>query len=375
MRSSIDTLKKHYLNSRGKRLGKKYVIFESDDWGSERITSKKDMDALIKSGIDLYSNPHNHLDSLETEDDLTALFDVLGQFRDKNGNHPVITANSVVANPDFQKIKASGFTEYHFETAIETYGRKQESANCPAVIEQGISAGMYHPQFHGREHLNVNSWLAELQSGNEVLHKAFDHGIYGIDLDAEFTGRTNFMAAFDSYLENEIEVFGSIIKEGSSLFKDQFGYTSESFIAPCYAWHPNLEPHLKANGISFLQGLPIQFIPDLNGTHKEVFNHQGKENKNGQYYIIRNCFFEPAYHSGTDLIAECLRRLKIIFFWGKPAVISTHRINFSGSLDENNRRINLDLLKHLLQLILKTWPEVEFITTDKLGRIYKNGSE
>lgn len=375
MRGSIDTLKKHYLNSRGRRLGKKYVVFESDDWGSERITSKKDMDALIKAGIDLYSNPHNHLDSLETEDDLTALFDVLVQFRDENGNHPVITANSVVANPDFQKIKASGYTEYHFESSLVTYGKKQESANCPALIEQGISAGMYHPQFHGREHLNVNSWLAELQAGNEVLHTAFDHGMYAIDLEAEFTGRTNFMAAFDGYLEKDIATFGAIIKEGSSMFRDQFGYSSESFIAPCYAWHPKLEPHLKEHNINFMQGLPIQFIPILNGTHKEVFHYQGKENKNGQFYIIRNCFFEPSYHPKSDLIAEVLRRLKIIFFWGKPAVISTHRINFSGALDEENRTRNLESFKQLLQLILKTWPDVEFISTDKLGRIYQNGSD
>lgn len=375
MRATIDTLKKHYLNSRGRSLGKKYVVFESDDWGSERITSKKDMDALIKAGIDLYSNPHNHLDSLETEDDLTALFDVLEQFRDKNGNHPVITANSVVANPDFQKIRASDYREYHFETTIETYGKKKESANCPAIIEQGIGAGIFHPQFHGREHLNVNSWLAELQAGNKVLHKAFDHGMYAIDLDAEFTGRTNFMAAFDSYLDKEIDAFSKIIEEGSSLFRTQFGYRSESFIAPCYAWHPKLEPHLKSCGVDYIQGLPIQFIPILNGTHKEVFHYQGKKNKNDQHYIIRNCFFEPSYHSKTDVIAECIRRLKIIFFWGKPAIISTHRINYSGALDENNRRRNLDILTQLLQLILKTWPEVEFITTDKLGRIYKNASE
>ena len=152
----------------------------------------------------------------------------------------------IISSVDFGA-KASDFTEYHFETTIETYGKKQGSTNCPAIIAQGIDAGIFHPQFHGREHLNVNSWLAELQSGNEVLHKAFNQGMYAIDLEAEFTGRTNFMAAFDSYLDKEIEAFGTIIEEGSSLFRDQFGYMSESFIAPCYAWHPKLESHLKKN--------------------------------------------------------------------------------------------------------------------------------
>ena len=35
----INTVKKHLLNFPGKRLAKKYIIFESDDWGSERIPS------------------------------------------------------------------------------------------------------------------------------------------------------------------------------------------------------------------------------------------------------------------------------------------------------------------------------------------------
>lgn len=183
------------------------------------------------------------------------------------------------------------------------------------------------------------------------------------------------MAAFDSHHEQDIAEFGDIIKEGSSLFRTRFGYNSESFISPCYAWHRNLEPYLKAQNINFLQGLPMQYIPEVNGEHRPLLHYQGEENKNGQFYFIRNCFFEPSLYSGSDLIAEIFRRLKIIFFWGKPAIISTHRINFIGSLDEENRSRNLELLKQLLQLILKTWPDVEFITTDKLGRLYKNDPE
>jgi hypothetical protein len=85
---------------------------------------------------------------------------------------------------------------------------------------------------------------------------------------------------------------------------------------------------------------------------------------------VRNCFFEPSLNNKFNWIEECLRRIKIIFFWGKPAIIGTHRINFMGSLDEENRKANLKLFSELLKMILKNHPEVEFTTTDKLGELY-----
>jgi hypothetical protein len=370
MRSPIDSLKKHYLNSRGKRLGKKYVVFESDDWGSERIGSEDGLSALKEAGIDVYSNPFNYLDSLETADDLTALFETLSKFRDRKGNHPAITANTIVANPDFQKIKESAFHEYHFQLASESYKKKQACENSPALIREGMDAGLYHPQFHGREHLSVRKWMSELKSGNEILLRAFEHGIYGIDLDTELTSRSNFMAAFDSVDAEETMEFKKIISEGTSLFRESFGFSSESFISPCYIWHPDIEPFLKENGILYFQGMPLQYAPNPEGDYRQIFHYQGEKNRLGQRYFVRNCYFEPSVSKGFNWIEEAIRRLRIIFFWGKPAIFGTHRINFMGSLDEENRSRNLETFGELIQTILKTWPDVEFTTTDKLGGIY-----
>lgn len=368
----LNTAKKHILNFPGKKLDKKYVVFESDDWGSERIPSAEGLKYLISSGIDVYRNPFNHLDSLETEDDLAALFETLRKFRDGQGHHPVITANSVIANPDFGRIKASGFHDYYYESSIQTYRNKKECENSFVLIKEGISDGIYLPQFHGREHLNVNQWLTSLQSGNKVLLKAFSASIYGIDLDSDLTKRDNFMAAFDSNSERERIEHEQIIKEGLSLFTETFKYRPASFIAPCYVWHPSLEIILKEGGIEFIQGLPVQYAPIQNSRYKKIYHYQGEQNKMQQVYFIRNCFFEPALNPGYNWIKDCLRRLEIIFFWNKPAIIGTHRINFIGSLNEKNREQNLRELSLLLKLILQTWPDVEFTTTDKLGELYLN---
>jgi hypothetical protein len=79
------------------------MVIESDDWGSERIPSKEALKRLVSDSISLFNNPFNYLDSLETENDLSALFEILTGYKDRNGNHPVITANTITANPDFGK--------------------------------------------------------------------------------------------------------------------------------------------------------------------------------------------------------------------------------------------------------------------------------
>lgn len=95
----------------------------------------------------------------------------------------------------------------------------------------------------------------------------------------------------------------------------------------------------------------------------------GTRNKFGQYFLVRNCFFEPSLSKTSDPVGECLKRINIAFRWHKPAIISSHRINYMGSLVEKNRSDNLKLLKDLLESIIKTWPDVEFMTSDELGEL------
>ena len=102
---NASALKYRILNSPGYKTKKKYVIIQSDDWGSIRMPSNEIRKSLSKhkglSVDDLYSQ----YDSLCTPKDLDALFDTLRKFRDTEGNHPIITANAVMTNPDFRENK------------------------------------------------------------------------------------------------------------------------------------------------------------------------------------------------------------------------------------------------------------------------------
>ena len=64
-----------------------------------------------------------------------------------------------------------------------------------------------------------------------------------------------------------------------------------------------------------------------------------------------------------------MNEINIAFKWKKPAVISSHRVNYIGVLNTLNRDYGLLQLRRLLEQILKIWPEVEFMTSDELGKL------
>ena len=97
-------LAKNYINFRGWSSNKKFILIESDDWGSVRMASNEAYNDFLSQKIPVNKNYFTKYDCLESKEDLELLFVVLSSFKDKKGNHPVITANTVIANPDFENI-------------------------------------------------------------------------------------------------------------------------------------------------------------------------------------------------------------------------------------------------------------------------------
>lgn len=80
------------------------------------------------------------------------MFETLSKYRDADGNLPVFKTFSLIANPDFDKIKANGFIEYKYEPftrTLESYGQ----SDAFGMWQEGISNKLFIPEFHGREHL------------------------------------------------------------------------------------------------------------------------------------------------------------------------------------------------------------------------------
>jgi len=363
----LQNISRNILNIPGWRTNRKIVVIESDDWGSIRMPSKESYCNLLKAGIAVDKDFFSRYDSLESADDLTALFDVLVKFKDSIGNHPVITANTIMANPDFKKIKEANYEEYFYEPFTNTYNKYIQCEKSFQLFSQGIDNQLIKPQFHGREHLNVMLWMNELKNKNKELHLAFENGTFGIPLSSHINNRKNLMASFDCVDQNHFKSIVEIALDGTFLFKKIFGFSSNTIMAPSYIWPKRLETHLIGEGIMGFQGNRLQFEPRMkNGKHNRIFHYTGQKNKLSQRYIVRNAFFEPTHFPGQDQTKEILDRMRINFQCYKPTIISTHRLNFIGSLDEKNRSSNLIKLQDLLKSILVRWPNIEFMSTPDL---------
>lgn len=356
---------RNIVNIPGWHTRRKIVVLESDDWGSIRMPSPEVYSRFMNRGFNVSGADYNRLDTLESNEDLALLYEVLQTYKNADGIPPVITANFVVGNPDFKKIRDSDFTEYYYEPVTETLKRYPRHDMVETLWKEGMSAGIFLPQFHGREHVNIVRWM-------DALRKKTSEIMFTFDNETTFSGEGdyNFMEVLDYNSPEDMIKMKESIVEGLNLFKDIFGFNSKTFIPPCYAWNSEIEEALYLMGVMYIQGLFVQSVPTGSfGIYKKKYHFLGDRNKFGQYFLIRNCFFEPSIARIADPVGECLNRISIAFRWNKPAVISMHRINFMGSLVEKNRSDNLLLFRDLLKRIITYWPEVEFMTSDRLGEL------
>ncbi|WP_206018004.1 hypothetical protein [Rhodohalobacter barkolensis] len=325
---------------------------------------------LLEKGIIDEGNRYNRYDTLAKADDLEELFEVLSRYIGGDGNPAVMTPVTITGNPDFEKIKEENFEKYYAEPFPETLKRYYgENNNIMETWKQGMKAGVFKPQFHGREHLNVAEWMRSLQNSDKTNCIAFDHGFWGLRLgDGDNTRISSFQAAFDLYDPKDLQVQEQSIIEGLHMFETIFGYRAIFFVPPNGPFNNSLEKTAYEYGIKYISKAKRQIEPLGWGETRTVFHIPGRQNEHGQLILTRNCVFEPS-EEGKDWVSSCLSDIKIAFRMRKPAVISTHRVNYIGALEESNRKRGLKQLDELLSAIMKNWPDVEFITSDQLGDI------
>lgn len=364
---------KSYINLLGWSTKRKIVVIESDDWGSIRMPSKESYLNLLKAGIPVDKCHYCRFDSLESEKDLSMLLEILYSIKDKNGNPSILTANAVVANPDFDKIRRDDFEIYSYKKITENYIENKGCENSLKLWQEGQAQKCFKVQSHSREHLNVSRWISMLKENFQETKLAFDNGVFGLSQNITSENRKSFLAALDFDSEKEATEVNLIVEDGLRIFNEIFGFQSKSFIAPNYIWSERIERTLSDNGVLYIQGPQTHSYKLLNGKNsKKRIRYFGRKNKDGQIDLARNAYFEPSQCPDKDWISQCLKDIDFAFKWNKPIVICSHRVNFMGTLDEDNRSKNLKLLRSLLKSIVNKWPDVEFMSTDKLGDLISN---
>lgn len=368
--SFVSHLKSHLINIPGWRSKRKIVVFESDDWGSIRTPSYSALASLKETGLAVERCQYMMNDALESSDDLNGLFEVLLKYQDANGQPAKFTANTIVANPNFERIKEADFSSYYFEPFTDTYLRNPATASAFQTFKTGLAKGVFWPQLHGREHLNVYRWITDLKQGVEETMLAFELQMTGISTHISKLSRRSYQAAFDGGGSEPGFEYAQAVEDAVSIFASAFGFRPLSFIAPNYTWNKIIEDATFHQGIKYIQGGTAQRVPQANDSPNKIVRHYlGQRNRNQQLYLVRNAHFEPTLNQGIDSVQTCLKQVSRAFLWGKPAIICTHRANYIDSISEGNAERSLKQLSVLLQELLKRWPDVEFMSSDELGKL------
>lgn len=372
------TLANHIKNTIGWRTRRKLVVISVDDYGNVRLDSKDARRKMDKAGLKIHSR-FDAFDTLENREDLEALFEVLSSVKDKNDNPAVFTPFAMPCNIDFEAMKEDGYQKYIYEPLPETYSKL--SLKDPKAYEgawelwnEGIEKGLMKPQFHGREHLNLEVLEMKLKNKDKEVLSALDNRSY-TSLSSSGFDNISFTAAFEFENKNRNDFFESIIEDGLNKFEQVYGYRSTHFNPPGGREHPIIHEFLAKNGIKYLDTPFLKSEHQGKGKYRKILNWTGKKTHYDQIYQVRNVVFEPTQERGIDWVDYSFKQVEAAFYWNKPAIISSHRVNFCGHIDPKNRKKGLNELKILLKRIVSKFPDVEFISSEELGQIIKSSNK
>lgn len=339
------------------RCAEPVLVFESDDWGLERRASSERLKALGEPG-------ERADEETETADDLRRLFDVLGRHRDVTGRPAAFSANFIVANPDHDAIARDHYDVYH-EIPI---GARED---IRAAYREGMERRVFCAELHGRRHFSVEEWLADLRRdvvGARQLSSEHRHG--GVSL---FKGQgQRYHTEYVSWrtgVEPDEETLARDLNDSLDVLERLFGRRPSSTIAPHYVFSSRTETAWGRAGLRFIQGGNYQVLRgDGGGYGRRWVSHAlGERSPSGLRYLHRFVQFEPRPERPHQGIAAALPRILSCFKQRIPAVVDTHRMNFTGRYGSEGLRQLVELLDTLGPL------RPRFLTTTELGESIARG--
>ncbi len=366
----IQLIKNHLKNIGGWTTNRKLVCFAVDDYGNVRVNDKKSLDVLLSNGLEK-TDRFDQFDSLCTKEDYLQLFKVLKSVKDKNSNPAIFTTYALSSNIDFKKVLSNG-KNYEYELLPATYQRLEKEnhkyKDTWNLVLEGINSKLIKPQFHGREHLNIKLFEYHLRENTDIFRLNLENNSYaGIPKAPKFP-TIGFTQSFSFWDESEVEKHKEIIKDGLTNFEKVYGYKSITFTPPAQQLHPKLYKDLEALGVKSIDK-PRKVKRHLGqSVYALEVNKLGIKQNQNHVSMVRNVVFEPSENRVNNWVNYTFDQVEAAFRTKKPAIISSHRVNFCGHISPENRDNSLTQLEELLNKIASRYPDVEFISVDQLAK-------
>jgi hypothetical protein len=350
-----------FLPAVGYRFKRPLVLFQSDDWGFVGIRDQEGFQELQGRGLSLGTNPYDYY-SVETEEDLHCLYEVLHRHHDSIGRSPCFVFNFVMANLNFPRVINSGYARLALMPLAEGLPGKWNRPGFLETYQEGIQQGFIYPAFHGLTHFSQAAALKALQANDErsdllrKLYEAHTPLLYGqmpwIGFEYHAPQSNGLTGWLDPASQNRL------IQEGVNLFRELFHQQPVSACAPGYRANEYTRKGWAANGIQIVQngpGLPL--APHFDS--------------NGLLCLYRNLSFEPALNPDQDE-HFAMKKAEEAFSCGKPIIVCMHSVNFHSTI-RNQRDLSLRRLDNFLMRLEKRFKDLLYIHDEDLLQIIKMG--
>lgn len=304
------------------------LIIESDDWGTGPVEPQAQA--------------------------LNRLVDLLTQYKDCTGRHPVMTLALVLAVPDGPAIRATG--RYQRITLEHPM-----FAPVLAAIERGRKAGVFALQLHGLEHY----WPDALMASNDPAVRDWlkaDPPATTERLPSHLQSRWTDTSVLPSRPLSADEI-ARAVREEVALFERVFGERPRVVVPPTFVWNEAVEAAWAREGIEVVitPGLRsacrnAQGLPDCD-TGPLRNGQQGQ----GVTYVVRDDYFEP---ERGHRAAQATAALEQKWLQGCPCLLELHRSNFLAGKTDAQR--TLEEIDALYRQALRRWPGLRFLSPSEL---------
>jgi len=157
------------------------------------------------------------------------------------------------------------------------------------------------------------------------------------------------------------------LRDSFAIFRRAFGRESRSTVAPHYIFHPAVERAWKAVGVLYVQGCGYRILRNRHGQPETLSHTLGEGSESGLVRLVRTVKFEPRTERPSHGVQAALRQIMGCFKANVPAVVDSHRINYTGERAYAGRSALEELLTHL------PINEVRVLSSEELGEAIGNG--
>lgn len=312
------------------------LVLESDDWGAGPLTQAEALSSILE---------------------------LLRQFKDAVGRHPVMTLGMIFEIPDTERMATNGAAQYH--------GRELDDdcfCEIRRVIQGGIREGIFVPQLHGASHYWPPAVMRSALASTKVAAWLTQAGLPRTErLPPPLQSRWVDASELPSRALAPGDVDRAVSAE-AQMFCKHFGTAPHVAVPTTFVWNDAVESAWGRNGVEVViapgrrytfwnvQGRPA-------GVDRAILT--GQRSSAGQCYVVRDVYLEPALGHGPERL---VRDLEIRTRQGRACLVEIHRFNFLDRADQS-----LAVLGDSLREGLSVRPEVRFMSPLELARAIRTG--